>query len=116
MCGIVGVVRRGEGEVDADVLARMSEAIRHRGPDEDGTYVEGGVGLAMRRLAIIDIKDGQQPMTNRDRTAWIVFNGEIYNYRSLRESLRKLGHEFHTNCDTEVVLQAYERYGADCPR
>ncbi|HEV2762995.1 MAG TPA: asparagine synthase (glutamine-hydrolyzing), partial [Pyrinomonadaceae bacterium] len=116
MCGIVGIVTRPGGEADSGVLARMSEAIRHRGPDEDGTHVEGPVGLAMRRLAIIAIKDGQQPMTNRDRTVWLVFNGEIYNYVELRADLRKLGHEFHTNSDTEVILQAYERYGADCPK
>ncbi|HYO62168.1 MAG TPA: asparagine synthase (glutamine-hydrolyzing) [Pyrinomonadaceae bacterium] len=116
MCGIVGMVEPGRGQADGDVLAAMSEAIRHRGPDEDGAHLTGAVGLAMRRLAIIDIKDGQQPMTNRDRSVWLVFNGEIYNYVELRENLRKLGHEFHTNSDTEVVLQAYERYGADCPK
>ncbi|HYP52559.1 MAG TPA: asparagine synthase (glutamine-hydrolyzing) [Pyrinomonadaceae bacterium] len=116
MCGIVGMVERAGHAAETDVLAAMSEAIRHRGPDEDGAHLAGAVGLAMRRLAIIDIKDGQQPMTNRDRTAWLVFNGEIYNYVELRENLRKLGHEVHTNSDTEVVLQAYERYGADCPK
>ena len=94
----------------------MCEAIRHRGPDEDGFYVNGATGMAMRRLAIIDLAGGQQPIPNRDRTAWIVFNGEIYNYRELREKLEKLGHEFHTNCDTEAIIHAYDRYGADCPR
>jgi asparagine synthase (glutamine-hydrolysing) len=94
----------------------MCDAIRHRGPDDEGAYLNGAAGLAMRRLSIIDVAGGHQPMTNRDRTAWIVFNGEIYNYRELRERLAQLGDEFHTNSDTEVILAAYERYGADCPK
>src|SRR5207253_687819 len=102
--------------IDKNVLARMCEAIRHRGPDEDGFYIEGEVGLAMRRLSIIDLKSGQQPIHNRDRTAWIVFNGEIYNYQSLREHLEKLGHTFYTNSDTEAIVHAYDQYGTDCPK
>jgi asparagine synthase (glutamine-hydrolysing) len=94
----------------------MCAAIAHRGPDEDGFYVNGPVGLAMRRLAIIDLAGGQQPIHNQDRTAWIVFNGEIYNYRELRESLEKLGHRFYTNSDTEAIIHAYDQYGADCPK
>src|SRR5882724_5207379 len=94
----------------------MCDAIRHRGPDEDGFYFRGPVGLGMRRLAIIDLKTGQQPIHNQDRTAWIVFNGEIYNYRELRDQLEKLGHTFYTNSDTEAIIHAYDRYGADCPR
>ncbi len=93
----------------------MSDAIRHRGPDEDGFYFKGPAGLGMRRLAIIDLKGGQQPIHNQDRTAWIVFNGEIYNYRELREKLEKLGHIFYTNSDTEAIIHAYDRYGSDCP-
>jgi asparagine synthase (glutamine-hydrolysing) len=116
MCGITGIVNRNGRDVDEGVLARMCEAIRHRGPDEDGRYLSGGVGLAMRRLAIIDLKGGQQPIHNRDRTAWIVFNGEIYNYLELREKLEKLGHTFYTNCDTEAIIHAYDEYGADCPK
>ncbi|MCA1616090.1 MAG: asparagine synthase (glutamine-hydrolyzing), partial [Acidobacteria bacterium] len=116
MCGIVGIVRRGAGAVEAAVLQRMCDAIRHRGPDDEGGYLKGPAGLAMRRLSIIDVAGGHQPMHNRDATAWIVFNGEIYNYRELRARLADLGHEFHTDSDTEVILQAYERYGADCPR
>jgi asparagine synthase (glutamine-hydrolysing) len=92
----------------------MGEAIRHRGPDEGGFYFGAGVGLAIRRLAIIDLKTGQQPIHNRDRTKWLVFNGEIYNYRELREKLEKLGHEFYTNSDTEAVVAAYEQYGTEC--
>jgi len=94
----------------------MCASIRHRGPDDDGFYVKGPVGLGMRRLAIIDLKSGQQPIHNQDRTAWIVFNGEIYNYRELRDGLEKLGHTFYTNSDTEAIIHAYDRYGADCPR
>jgi asparagine synthase (glutamine-hydrolysing) len=94
----------------------MCDAIRHRGPDEDGYYVKGPVGLGMRRLSIIDLKGGQQPIHNQDRTAWIVFNGEIYNYRELREKLEKLGDTFYTNSDTEAIIHAYDRYGADCPK
>jgi asparagine synthase (glutamine-hydrolysing) len=116
MCGIVGIAGSSTGrEVDADVLARMCEAVRHRGPDGDGYYVNGSVGLAMRRLAIIDLKGGRQPIHNEARTAWIVFNGEIYNYLELRERLEKLGHQFYTDSDTETIIHAYEQYGADCP-
>src|ERR1051325_1611673 len=116
MCGIAGIVRADEGAVDRDLLERMNEAIRHRGPDEDGFYFNDGVGLAMRRLAIIDLKTGQQPIHNHDRTKWLVFNGEIYNYREVRGQLEKLGHKFYTDSDTEVVVAAYDEYGTDCPK
>src|ERR1700730_3118559 len=114
MCGIVGIVRNDARAVDEGLLSRMCAAIRHRGPDEDGFYVSGPVGLAMRRLSIIDLRGGQQPIHNQDRTAWIVFNGEIYNYLELRQKLEKLGHTFYTNSDTEAIVHAYDRYGADC--
>src|SRR4029453_1233766 len=107
MCGIVGIVRNDGKPVDEALLARMNEAIRHRGPDEDGFYVNGSVCLAMRRLAIIDLKSGQQPMHNQDRTAWIVFNGEIYNYRELRDKLEKPGHTFYPNNDIEAIVTPY---------
>ncbi|HEX8173600.1 MAG TPA: asparagine synthase (glutamine-hydrolyzing) [Pyrinomonadaceae bacterium] len=116
MCGITGIVRRDREPVDNALLAGMCEAIRHRGPDEDGFYMKDGAGLAMRRLAIIDLKGGQQPMHNEDRSLWIVFNGEIYNYLELREKLEKLGHSFYTDSDTEAIVHAYEAYGADCPK
>jgi asparagine synthase (glutamine-hydrolysing) len=116
MCGIAGIVRNDGAPVDRELVARMNEAIRHRGPDEDGFYFSDGVGLAMRRLAIIDLKSGQQPIHNQDRTAWIVFNGEIYNYRELREQLEALGHEFYTDSDTEAIVHAYDQYGTDCPK
>ena len=116
MCGIVGIARNDNSPVDQALISRMCEAIRHRGPDEDGFYFGEGVGLGMRRLSIIDLKGGQQPIHNQDRTAWIVFNGEIYNYRELREKLEKLGHTFYTNSDTEAIIHAYDQYGADCPK
>ena len=116
MCGIVGIVRNDGKPVDEQLLARMNDAIRHRGPDEDGFYINGSVGLAMRRLAIIDLKSGQQPIHNRDRTSWIVFNGEIYNYLELREKLENLGHTFYTNSDTEAIVHAYDEFGVDCPK
>ena len=115
MCGIVGIVRNDGKPVDEQLLGRMNNAIRHRGPDEDGFYINGSVGLAMRRLAIIDLKSGQQPIHNQDRTSWIVFNGEIYNYLELREKLEKLGHTFYTNSDTEAIVHAYDEFGAECP-
>jgi len=116
MCGIAGIINLDGRAADAGLLARMNEAIRHRGPDEEGTHLDGRVGLAMRRLAIIDLAGGQQPIANEDRTCWIVFNGEIYNYRELKKSLEGLGHRFRTDCDTEAIVHAYEQYGADCPK
>ncbi len=116
MCGITGIVRSDGAPIDRELLARMNEAIHHRGPDEDGFYLNDGVGLAMRRLAIIDLKTGQQPIPNSDRSAWIVFNGEIYNYRELRKQLEGLGHHFETDSDTEAIVHAYDQYGTDCPK
>ena len=116
MCGIVGLVRNDGKQVDQQLLVRMNDAIKHRGPDDDGFYLNGSVGLAMRRLAIIDLKSGKQPIHNHDRTAWIVFNGEIYNYLELRQQLEKLGHSFYTNSDTEAIVHAYDEYGTDCPK
>lgn len=116
MCGIVGIVEKNRSSVDQALVSSMCQAIIHRGPDEDGFYFSEGVGLGMRRLSIIDLKSGQQPIHNQDRTAWIVFNGEIYNYRELREKLEKLGHTFYTNSDTEAIVHAYDQYGSDCPK
>src|SRR5215207_5175760 len=116
MCGIVGMVNLDGRAADAALLARMNQAIFHRGPDEDGFYLKEHVGLAMRRLAIIDLSGGQQPIADEDGTAWIVYNGEVYNYREVRKELEARGHRFHTDCDTEVVLHAYLEYGVDCPK
>lgn len=93
----------------------MVETLRHRGPDEEGIEVDGGVGLGMRRLSIIDLTEGSQPIHNEDRTVRVVFNGEIYNYRELRKRLVHRGHVFATGSDTEVIVHAYEEYGADFP-
>src|SRR5919107_102271 len=112
MCGIVGYVNLDGRAADRALLGRMNEAIHHRGPDEDGFYVKEHVGLAMRRLAIIDLKGGQQPIAHEEGTAWIVYNGEVYNYREVKKELEGRGHRFHTDCDTEVVLHAYLEYGS----
>src|SRR5215218_4963737 len=116
MCGIVGYVNLDGRAADRALLGRMNEAIHHRGPDEDGYYLKEHVGLAMRRLAIIDLSGGQQPIADEDGAAWIVYNGEVYNHREVRKELEARGHRFHTDCDTEVVLHAYLEYGADCPK
>jgi asparagine synthase (glutamine-hydrolysing) len=116
MCGIVGMVNLDGRAADSALLGRMNEAIHHRGPDEEGSYLKGPVGLAMRRLAIIDLKGGQQPISDEDGTAFIVYNGEVYNFREVKRELEARGHRFHTDCDTEVVLHAYLEYGADAPR
>src|SRR5262249_13162621 len=116
MCGIAGIVRRDGAPVDCELLARMNEAIRHRGPDDDGFYFNDGVGLAMRRLSIIDLKSGKQPIHSADGKAWIVFNGEIYNYRELRKHLEARGHRFYTDSDTEAIVHAYDEFGTECPK
>ena len=114
MCGITGFVNANGDAVSRSILEAMNQAIIHRGPDEDGFYVNENVGLAMRRLSIIDVASGQQPIHNADKTKWIVFNGEIYNYQSLRDDLEKRGHRFCTKSDTEVVVHLYDEYGVDC--
>ncbi|HEY0050976.1 MAG TPA: asparagine synthase (glutamine-hydrolyzing) [Pyrinomonadaceae bacterium] len=114
MCGIVGIVNQISRPVEREILEKMNRAIRHRGPDEDGFYLNENVGLAMRRLSIIDLAGGQQPIHNPSKTAWIVFNGEIYNFQELRAELEKRGHRFYTNSDTEIILHLYDEHGADC--
>jgi len=110
MCGICGFT----GPADEAVLQRMTAAIFHRGPDEDGYYLDGRVNLGMRRLSIIDLQTGRQPIHNEDRTIWLVFNGEIYNYIELREELERKGHRFYTShSDSEVIVHLYEEYGDD---
>lgn len=115
MCGIAGMLSTEPGCVaDAAVLRRMCDAIIHRGPDDEGYHVSGPVGLGMRRLSIIDLSTGHQPISNEDGTVWIVFNGEIYNFAALRDELRARGHIFRTNTDTEVIVHLYEDLGRDC--
>jgi asparagine synthase (glutamine-hydrolysing) len=114
MCGIAGLIdRRGDG-VSADTLLRMQGSLTHRGPDDAGIYVNENVGLVHTRLSIIDLGTGHQPMCNEDGTIWIVFNGEIYNYKELQVDLAAKGHAFRTSCDTEVIVHLYEEYGLDC--
>ncbi|MCI0515559.1 asparagine synthase (glutamine-hydrolyzing) [candidate division KSB1 bacterium] len=116
MCGICGVVNfHREHPVAETDLRNMCRVIRHRGPDDEGVYVKENIGLGMRRLSIIDLASGHQPITNEDGTVWIVFNGEIYNYQSVRQNLIQAGHRFSTNSDTETILHAYEEYGEHCP-
>jgi asparagine synthase (glutamine-hydrolysing) len=114
MCGIAGIVETGGRAVDPALLTAMTTAQAHRGPDGDGFVCRGGAGLGHRRLAIIDLVSGDQPMPNDDRSMWIVFNGEIYNYRELRTELEAAGVRFRTQSDTEVILRAYETYGPGC--
>jgi len=114
MCGITGFVNADGSPADRAVLETMNHAIVHRGPDEDGFYLGENVGMAMRRLSIIDLKSGQQPIGNEDGSKWIVYNGEIYNYRELRADLEKHGHKLTTKSDTEVVVHLYDEYGPDC--
>ena len=115
MCGIAGMLEtRPEGRVDYAVVHRMCDAIVHRGPDDEGIFVKNGVGLGMRRLSIIDLAGGHQPVFNEDKSIWIVFNGEIYNFPELRADLEKRGHRFYTHTDTEVIVHLYEDLGAEC--
>ena len=115
MCGICGILYSDpHRQVERDTLAVMNAQIVHRGPDDDGFFVEGNVGLAMRRLSIIDLKTGHQPIGNEDNRLWIVYNGEIYNHRQLRADLQGRGHQYRTNSDTETIVHLYEEYGADC--
>ena len=117
MCGIAGIVDAGRGGLaEESILRRMCDVIAHRGPDDEGFYVSGGVGLGMRRLSIIDLSTGHQPISNEDGTVWIVFNGEIYNFIELRDELRARGHVFRTNTDTEAIVHLYEAFGSDCVR
>lgn len=112
MCGIVGILDQRERPADGDAVRRMAERIIHRGPDEDGFFTEGEVGLGMRRLSIIDLSGGRQPITNEDGSVVTVFNGEIYNFQTLRADLESRGHVFHTSTDTEVIPHLYEEMGA----
>ena len=114
MCGIAGFVNSGGAGADRVILERMTCAIAHRGPDEDGFYLKENVGLGMRRLSIIDVAGGQQPMHNADGTKWIIYNGETYNYQELRADLDKRGHEFYTNSDTEAIVHLFDDHGPDC--
>ena len=115
MCGICGVFYNDRSRrVERETLAQMNGQIVHRGPDDDGFFVEGNVGLAMRRLSIIDIKTGHQPISNEANDIWIVYNGELYNHQDLRKDLEARGHRYRTHSDTETIVHLYEEHGRDC--
>jgi asparagine synthase (glutamine-hydrolysing) len=118
MCGITGVLQFASNGVDSkvepSVVRRMCDVMAHRGPDDDGIYTAGPVGLGMRRLSIVDLTTGHQPLSNEDGTVWIVFNGEIYNHSELRPQLEARGHVYRTHSDTETIVHLYEEYGPEC--
>ena len=115
MCGIVGIFEtRSQNTIDRDLLARMNDSQRHRGPDEEGLHMAPGLGLGHRRLAIIDLAEGQQPLFNADRSVVVVYNGEIYNFKELTEELKSAGYRFKTHSDTEVIVHAWAEWGEAC--
>ncbi|HYL98863.1 MAG TPA: asparagine synthase (glutamine-hydrolyzing) [Blastocatellia bacterium] len=123
MCGIAGIADSNGRPIEESVLRQMCDAMYHRGPDGDGFYFDhqsvgnpGSVGLGMRRLAIVDLVTGQQPIHNEDKTVWVVLNGEIYNYPDLRSELEARGHSFYTRSDTEAIVHVYEEFGLDAPK
>ncbi|HMK22848.1 MAG TPA: asparagine synthase (glutamine-hydrolyzing), partial [Terriglobales bacterium] len=108
------MVGRSEEIIDAADIHRMCQTIVHRGPDDEGIYTQGAVGIGMRRLSIIDLSGGHQPIHNEDQTIWVVYNGEIYNFPELRRELEQRGHKFYTHTDTEIIVHLYEEMGSDC--
>lgn len=115
MCGIAGIFDIcGKSEIDRNLLYRMNQTLVHRGPDEGAMYIEPGIGLGHRRLSIMDISSGQQPLFNEDGSVVVIFNGEIYNFQKLANELMALGHQFRTHCDTEVIVHAWEEWGERC--
>ena len=115
MCGLAGIFDfREKRPVDRSLVTRMNDLLLHRGPDEGSTHFEPGVGLAHRRLSIIDVATGQQPLWNENGTVGVVYNGEIYNYQALIPELAALGHVFRTRSDTEVIVHAWEAWGPKC--
>jgi asparagine synthase (glutamine-hydrolysing) len=116
MCGIAGIVDLQGRSVEPSLVRRLCNVLAHRGPDDEGYHITGPVGLGQRRLAILDLAGGRQPMSNEDGTVWVTFNGEIYNFHELRERLGGLGHRFATGSDTEAIVHAYEEYGPECAK
>ena len=115
MCGIVGIFdTTGRRDISGDLLSRMNQTQVHRGPDEQGVHMEPGVGLGHRRLSIIDLASGQQPLFNEDHSVVVTYNGEIYNFPKLSKELKSKGHQFRTHCDTEVIVHAWEEWGESC--
>src|SRR5207253_4471700 len=114
MCGICGQFNFARTEpLEPETIQRMTGTIVHRGPDDEGYFISGPIGLGFRRLSIIDLAGGHQPMSDAEETVWVIFNGEIYNYRELRAELQSKGHEFRTNSDTEVIIHGYKKWGAE---
>jgi len=114
MCGICGQFNFARNEpVESETVRQMTSSIAHRGPDDEGYFLSGRLGLGFRRLSIIDLAGGHQPMSDAEETVWVIFNGEIYNYRELRAELQSKGHEFRTNSDTEVIIHGYKKWGAE---
>ncbi len=115
MCGITGMIYRDlQRPVAPETLQRMCDVLAHRGPDDDGQLIDGHVGLGMRRLSVMDMDNGRQPIANEDGRIWVVFNGEMYNYLDVRKHLERQGHVFATQTDTETIVHAYEAYGESC--
>ena len=115
MCGITGVFDlNGHREIQSDLITRMTQSLYHRGPDGDGYHIEPGVAIGHRRLAIIDLEGGKQPIFNEDNSVAVTYNGEIYNYKPVQRELERLGHRFRTRCDTEVIVHAWEEWGEAC--
>ena len=115
MCGIAGVLNFNNEPVQSNIIKKMTDAMIHRGPDDEGRYIKGNVGMGHRRLSIIDLSQrAHQPMCNEDGTVWIVYNGEIYNYKELNKILLDKGHQIKSNCDTETIIHLWEEYGQDC--
>src|SRR6476661_1497441 len=112
MCGIAGFYLFKQ-PASPGLVKAMCDQIIHRGPDDEGVHVDGGCGIGMRRLSIIDLSSGHQPIANEDGSIWVVFNGEIYNFQELRDDLGRRGHQFRTHSDTEVLVHLYEEYGVD---
>src|SRR5215472_2921509 len=114
MCGICGQYNfRNQAPVQKANLEAMTNSMAHRGPDDEGYFIAGPLGFGFRRLSIIDLAGGHQPMSDKEETVWIIFNGEIYNYKELRAELRNKGHQFRTNSDTEVIVYGYKEWGTD---
>lgn len=113
MCGIAGIINFDNRAVQSDEVKQITDRMLHRGPDDEGFFIDGRIGLGMRRLSIIDVRGGHQPISNEDETVWVVMNGEIYNYVELREELKARGHTFRTGSDTEVLVHGYEEKGVD---
>src|SRR6266496_5353879 len=115
MCGIAGILElRKEARLSPAELRRMCDVMSHRGPDDEGIHTDGRVGIGMRRLSIVDLATGAQPLSNEDGSVWIVYNGEIYNHLDLRRELESRGHRYRTRSDTESIVHAWEEWGESC--